>query len=97
MNSRQRFRSASGGSGLVGYSLLSGLAATAVGAAASLLVGGGTVLRIAVWLAVLALVALAGAWWWVRDPVTARRRTLGLVARSAGREALPGGPGRRRR
>ncbi|GAA2271314.1 hypothetical protein GCM10010145_54640 [Streptomyces ruber] len=78
----------------MGYCLLTGMLAVAAGAGASLF-GGDTTVRLVVWAVVLALVTGAAGWWWAVAPATARRWTVDLLVRPAGRAAPTRTPSRK--
>lgn len=86
MNGQQRKTCPPDRRGFGLYCLLTGMSATAAGAAVSLLAAG-FVARIIVWVAVLLVATMAAAWWWVTDAATARRWTVGLLVRPAVRNA----------
>lgn len=69
-----------------GYCLVTGVVATAAGAAASLL-GGELAARLVLWGLVLVLVAAAAGLWWAWAPASARRWTVDLLVRPAARAA----------
>ncbi|GLP71605.1 hypothetical protein TUSST3_82240 [Streptomyces sp. TUS-ST3] len=82
MNGQKRKTCPPAHSGFGLYCIVMGMAATALGAAASLLAAG-LVARVVVWAVVLIATTVGAAWWWNHDPTTARRWTVGLLVRPA--------------
>lgn len=76
------------------YCLVTGLASAAAGAAASLL-GGDLVVRLVLWVSVLALMSGAAGWWWASAPAIAHRWTVGLLVRPAAKGVSTRTPSRR--
>ena len=86
MNGQQRKTRLPNRSGFGLYCLLTGVSATAVGAAVSLLAAGFAA-RVVVWAGVLLTATAAAAWWWAADSATARRWTVDLLVRPAAKNA----------